>query len=557
MPLLTPEIVFRQYTTIGVPDSGPHDPRKDEIVQLLNLLFGVSRGGWVVTKTRAELLSIAPAEATDGGVVLNDPSPGWNGYYQWDGAAWVRERGFPDGTAKLVVTGGNANLVQATTAAGIDPAQVQVYILQPDITNTGAVTLSVNGAAAKPLTSRDAAPLLAGEFIGGRLYLLIDAGTQYRLLEQPDLSGMLATVTELVSDATQLATPGDATVTAPKVTNDLASQNAILTKVGGVSTRAQALANAERAQIILNTGLAPAMAPQGRLSLIDGVAYPESNVAGGTAIYYLPVQGSYVPIWDGESFVARWFGDGLALALSNQGAFFNIDLYVTMIGGAPRLVTGRDWLGGGGSNTFRGTGPSSAELEMVNGILVNKYAQTGNYGPGQTTSMAARAGTLVGTFRPLVTGTAEDSDRNRLLSNVYNAVPRAMVGPEIYALTHVWSANSWHTVNGEADQKIAFLQSVAGRQVSARFALRVGSDGATARFADVGLGIDSNAFENATTRSQGTVSSTLPAFPTAEYRGVSSTGYHAIYALERGAGADVQTWTGNFGACRLTGECIN
>lgn len=557
MALLTPEIVFRRYATIGVPDSGLHEPRKDEIIQLLNLLFGVSRGGWVVTRTREELLGVVPEASTDGGVVLNDPSSGWNGYYQWDGSTWVRERGFPDATARLTVTGGTANAVQATTAAGIDPAEVQTFILQPSLTNTGAVTLSVNGAAAKPLTSRDAVPLVAGEFVGGRLYLLIDAGTQYRLLDQPDLSGMLATVTQLVNDATQLATPGNGTVTAPKVTNTTSEQNAILDKVGGVSTRAQTLANAARAQLILNTGLAPAAAPQGRLSLIDGVAYPESNVAGAATIYYLPVQGSYVPIWDGESFVARWFGDGLSLALSNQGAFFNIDLYITMVGGAPRLVTGRDWLGGGGSAFFRGTGSSSAELEMVNGILVNKYAQTVNYGPGQTVSMAARAGTLVGTFRPLVTGTAEDSERNRLLSNVFNAVPRTMIGPEIYALTHIWSADSWHTVNAEPDQKITYLQAVAGRQVSARFALRVGSSGTTARFADVGLGIDSNAFENATTRSQATVSSTLPAVPTAEYRGMSSTGYHEIYALERGGGADVQTWTGNFGAHRLTGECIN
>ncbi len=92
MALLTPEIVFRRYATIGVPDSGLHEPRKDEIIQLLNLLFGVSRGGWVVTKTREELLGVVPEASTDGGVVLNDRSPGWNGHHQWDVSAGMRPR---------------------------------------------------------------------------------------------------------------------------------------------------------------------------------------------------------------------------------------------------------------------------------------------------------------------------------------------------------------------------------------------------------------------------------------------------------------------------------
>ncbi len=92
MALLTPGDRLWSVQDLGVPDSGLPEPRKDEIIQLLDLLFEVSRGGWVVTKTREELLAVVPEASTDGGVVLNDRSPGWNGHHQWDVSAGMRPR---------------------------------------------------------------------------------------------------------------------------------------------------------------------------------------------------------------------------------------------------------------------------------------------------------------------------------------------------------------------------------------------------------------------------------------------------------------------------------
>src|SRR5690606_2218134 len=102
---LTPRSVWRYFKVDGVPSSGKHDPIKAEIIQLLDQLFGVSRGGWVVAQTLPVLNGVTPEDESDGGVVLNDPSPANNGYYSRVAGAWVKGRGFPDTFARVSLSG--------------------------------------------------------------------------------------------------------------------------------------------------------------------------------------------------------------------------------------------------------------------------------------------------------------------------------------------------------------------------------------------------------------------------------------------------------------------
>lgn len=167
--------------------------------------------------------------------------------------------------------------------------------------------------------------------------------------------------------------------------------------------------------------------------------------------------------------------------------------------------------------------------------------------------------TLVGTFRPRLSGYAVDSKRFRNLSNVYNAVARPMLGPEIYALNHDWPAPVWHTVNGELGQFIGCVQATTGRSLKASFGLNAGQNGGGTGIVYVGIGHNNNAYDNSIVKQRGLVSVTLPAFPYCEFQQPVSAGYHELFILEKGAGVTpyVNTWSADQGFCRLIGECFN
>lgn len=180
MAVITPASVFRRFVLDGVSSSGKHKPSKAEIIQLLNLLFGTSRGGWVVAGTKAELDGVTPANETDGGVVLDDPTASNNGYYQRDASAWVRERGFPDTFARVTL-GGTANAQTGAVASYVNPADIEVFIAFVTTANTGPMTLSVGGETARDVVNVAGNALSAGEWTGVVLFVLNGDG-DYQLI---------------------------------------------------------------------------------------------------------------------------------------------------------------------------------------------------------------------------------------------------------------------------------------------------------------------------------------------------------------------------------------
>lgn len=197
MALLTPETVFRRYETDGVPDSGDHKPIKAEIIQLLNMLFGTSRGGWVVARTLAELNGITPESETDGGVVLTGTGAG---YYDRNAGAWVFGRGFPDTFAKVTLSG-SGTAQTGVLNAGVNPASIEVFFAKVVTPNTGAMTLSISGEAAKPVVNLAGNPLSAGEWIGMVMFYLNDEGDYQLLIDAGAAASAAASATRADDDA--------------------------------------------------------------------------------------------------------------------------------------------------------------------------------------------------------------------------------------------------------------------------------------------------------------------------------------------------------------------
>lgn len=173
--------VFRDHKTAGVPTSGEHEPRKPEIRALLKQIQ--NSGGMSVTRnTSTALLGVTPPTENYMGVVLDDPDATKNGYYSRVAGVWTWERGFPETAARLVGVAGSGNAPTASTAPGVDPGQAVMLFFTPRYRNTGAMTLSVNGAAAKPLLTFDGLPMEEDFLTADATIPVYDNGTEYRLL---------------------------------------------------------------------------------------------------------------------------------------------------------------------------------------------------------------------------------------------------------------------------------------------------------------------------------------------------------------------------------------
>lgn len=221
--VLTPDNVLREYVVADNPASGVHKPLKSELRLLLNRIMQGS-GVSVTRRTRASLFTVTPASGTfPRGEVTSDPNPTYNGWYVWSGSAWEFGRGFETSLARMTVTGGSGNAVLAEIDLGVSASLVVAFLIKPVSTNTGPVTL--NG---KAMLNVNGDALGAGEFPAGRMIVFTDEGANYQLVSDPAIDAMLAQAIDLVTDATQLSTPGDGTVTITKLDAVLASTIPVL-----------------------------------------------------------------------------------------------------------------------------------------------------------------------------------------------------------------------------------------------------------------------------------------------------------------------------------------
>ena len=244
---------------------------------------------------------------------------------------------------------------------------------------------------------------LVGAASDGDATLVLPAATA-RAGKMPafDEDGNLV-VSNLTLEQIEEQTAADDAIAAAASATTAAAQATVATSAAGTASSAAssaasnaAAAAASAAAAAASAASAPPSAPQERLTLISGVPVMTSPVSAAGTIYFTPYNGNRMPLWNGSSFQGTTFVElsnvlaqsatgkaGPATAGNNQ----NLDLFVWNDGGTVRLTRGPAWA----SDTARGAGAGTSELDRVQGWLVNKY--TIDHGPG------ASCGTYVGTIR--------------------------------------------------------------------------------------------------------------------------------------------------------------
>jgi len=275
--------------------------------------------------------------------------------------------------------------------------------------------------------------------------------------------------------------------------------------------------------------------PQGRLTLTSATPLLTATVSGATTIYYAPYTGRYVPLYSGSAWSMVDFGGELSQATTDTTKSpaacttnSNYDLFVWDDSGTYRCTRGPAW----SSDTARGTGAGTTELERVAGAYVNKVAITN--GP------AAHRGTYVGTIRTngssqvdfILSGTAATGGTAGFvgLCNAYNAVP--------WSITVMDDTNSWsyttttvRQANNSSAMRVSFVVADAGtHDIRATY---IGVASTTTSGPRVGVGYDStSAFSGAVGIFGATSGVVFPSI--GSYARQAALGFHYLAALERG-----------------------
>lgn len=302
----------------------------------------------------------------------------------------------------------------------------------------------------------------------------------------------------------------------------------------------------------------PLVAPEGRLTLTTLVPVTTSDVTGATSIYYTPAAGDRVPIYNGTRWTSTVFTE-LTLALDPTAAHTGyqqsgkiFDLFVINDAGTIRLASGPAWT----SDTGRGTGAGTTELQMLNGVLTNKNSlATARFGSasGNTVAVSANQATYVGSFRAIADGQAADTLANRLLFNAYNQAVRPM-GVYEGTASYAYSTATWRQTNAAATNQLGVLCGLAGIEVSVKCSHMVSTSSSGLCY--TGIGLDSTTAPIAASIMGAVTANATGAIISPMYgswEGFPGLGYHYLAWLERAFGTGAQTWYGGNGATYQNG----
>lgn len=179
----TIDSALRDNNTLGDPGSGDYKVKKGPLRTVLKRIEASAGIGAIAVATKAELDAITDKADNAPGFVVGDSTASNNGQYSWDdsGSAWVKVRDLPDTLTVLENIGGTANAITADTATGVDPAAVQAIVLTaPPGTNTGAVTITLNGGSAKSIKAASGSDPAPGDIVEDVATIFFKVGSEWR-----------------------------------------------------------------------------------------------------------------------------------------------------------------------------------------------------------------------------------------------------------------------------------------------------------------------------------------------------------------------------------------
>lgn len=194
MAIYTADVVWRDFATDGVPSGGNHAPIKADIRAwgrgLEAIIAAGVLSGAVWKATKSALDSDLEHAADTAGIVYADSAPGNNGIYTKNLASglgsWTQRFSYLPGYQFIAcsdVGAGTANAIQITSSIPA-PSSPGVALFNTNVyrANTGEVTISLNGATAKPMVTASGLALGSGYLQTGMRVLFVDDGAQYRLV---------------------------------------------------------------------------------------------------------------------------------------------------------------------------------------------------------------------------------------------------------------------------------------------------------------------------------------------------------------------------------------
>lgn len=171
----------------------------------------------------------------------------------------------------------------------------------------------------------------------------------------------------------------------------------------------------------------------GRLTLTSGTPITTTDVTAATSVYFCPVGGNQITLWDGYAWCTGAFSE-LTLSLSGYTGGKPYDIWCYLNSGAPTLDS-TVWT----NDTTRATAVTLQD---------GRYCKSGD-----------KTRLYLGTIYTTGTGTTEDSANNRYLWNMYNRRSRPLWAADT---TANWDyTGGWRFARGESANRVNVLCGVS------------------------------------------------------------------------------------------------
>jgi hypothetical protein len=257
-----------------------------------------------------------------------------------------------------------------------------------------------------------------------------------------------------------------------------------------------------------------------RLTLTSGTPVTITDVAASSGIYLGPYSGNQITLFDG----VRWRvfeTDEISLAFSGLTAGKNYDVFGTIDTGSPILELGTAWT----DDVTR-----AVALARQDGVLVESGDATRRY---------------LGSVRAISATEICDTERRRFAWNNANRVLRKL---KVIETTDSWaySSTTLRQANANANNQIEVLQGLAEGNVDLKVCGRAANSTSTVRTVAVSIGIDSTTVSGADLVLASQATNSVSPWAQAQLLR-AALGYSKYVWLERGGGADAQTFYGDAG----------